>query len=160
MADVTREQLEEKLKKVISEAAESNNLLTVDWEALPLPQQMIQKERLAALQRPIDPPWSDNFSSLRVQDTNVFSPHQPSKKRKSTDRDPGEAGQSSRPPWSNTNNSTAFEDRISRPAKRQHNDVGLKASSKSHVDLKTGNDDSKVVPMALSLHNPSTRTHQ
>ena len=162
MPDVAREQLEEKLKKVISEAAESNTLLTVDWEALPLPQQMIQKERLTTLQNPIDPPWSDNFSSLRVQDTNVSSPYQSSRKRKSLENDLGEADQGSRQPWVNTNNSTAFEDRISRPAKRQHNAIGGKATSKSHVDLENrkrrfeGGSNGFVSPQPFSPDSPMT----
>ena len=137
MPDVARSEMEEKLKKVISEAAESNTLLTVDWDSLPLPQQMIQQERLAALQRPVIPPWSDHFSSLQVQDTNVFSHQKPSKKRKSYEADLGQADHGSRPPWSTTNNSAAFEDRISHPNKRQHNNLVGKASSKLNVDLET-----------------------
>src|SRR5436190_13465552 len=43
--NISREEMEAKLKQVITDAAESDNLTNIDWEALPLPQHMIQNER-------------------------------------------------------------------------------------------------------------------
>ena len=42
---ITKEEMESKLKRVITDAAESGNLNNVNWAELPLPQQMIQEER-------------------------------------------------------------------------------------------------------------------
>ena len=42
---VAREEMEAKLKQIITEAAENDRLFTVDWASLPLPQQFISQER-------------------------------------------------------------------------------------------------------------------
>ena len=42
---IGRSEMEQKLKQTITEANSMNELLTVDWDRLPLPQQMIQEER-------------------------------------------------------------------------------------------------------------------
>ncbi len=44
--------MEAKLKSVITQAAESNNLDSVNWADLPLPQQMLQEERTRSLLTP------------------------------------------------------------------------------------------------------------
>lgn len=47
---VARQELEAKLKSIISEAAENDTLLTIDWDNKPLPQQIITEERNRLLQ--------------------------------------------------------------------------------------------------------------
>ena len=42
---IERVQMEEKLKQTITKANESNQLMTIDWDKLPLPQELIQMER-------------------------------------------------------------------------------------------------------------------
>ncbi|OAL64093.1 hypothetical protein A7C99_4748 [Trichophyton rubrum] len=46
---ISRAEMEARLKQVITGAAETNSLEAIDWASLPLPQQMIQAERNAAL---------------------------------------------------------------------------------------------------------------
>ena len=127
--------MELKLKQVISESAESNTLHHVDWEKLPLPQQMILNERVKAVQIPINPLWGHGLSTLSVQETNHKSTETPSKKRKSMDVEPVEKDHEKPVPWRNTNSRNEFEDRITYPDKRQRNDVPTKGSSKFHNNL-------------------------
>ncbi|EFR05244.1 hypothetical protein MGYG_08256 [Nannizzia gypsea CBS 118893] len=69
---ITRSEMEAKLKQVITGAAETNHLESIDWASLPLPQQMIQTERSAAL------------TSVTNQ-LSFLQPARTSPKRKSTD---------------------------------------------------------------------------
>ncbi|MCJ1253754.1 Leukocyte receptor cluster (LRC) member 8 [Lignoscripta atroalba] len=137
VAGIGREEMETKLKQVISVAAESNTLLTQNWDSLPLPQQMIQDERAKALQTPANMPWRDQFSTLNVQETNGFSNGTFSKKRKSSDLDPGQIEHDNHVPWRDTNNRNVFEDRLSYADKRQRNDLAGKGSSKFQSNLDT-----------------------
>ena len=127
--------MESKLKQVISESAESNTLLSVDWEKLPLPQQMILDERAKARQTSTNPPWGKSLSTLSVKETNNKSIDTPSKKRKSLDSEPEENDHEKPLPWRNTNVRNVFEERISYPDKRQRNVVPIKGSSKFHNNL-------------------------
>lgn len=60
---IGRVEMEEKLKQTITKANEENALATIDWDNLPLPQQMIQNERAAEKakksvgSRQLDKPW-------------------------------------------------------------------------------------------------------
>lgn len=87
--------MEAKLKETISYANDRGHMYTVNWEKMPLPQEMIKEERARAraLQQ------ASNFSALSI------SPTSSSKKRKSTDFGVGAA-----PPWRNGQN--RLEDRI------------------------------------------------
>lgn len=127
--------MEIKLKQIISDSAESNTLLTVAWETLPLPQQMIYNEREKAISPPANLPLGDDLSTLSMQDTNLKSTVTPSKKRKSTDCDPVASDHESNHPWRSTNSRNVFEERISYPDKRQRHDISGKGSSKSHYNL-------------------------
>lgn len=127
--------METKLKQIISEAAESNNLMHIDWESLLLPQQMLRNERASALLSPANAPWSDNFSTLTVKETNGTSNGITSKKRKSSDQASAALEDEAAPPWRTTNSVNVFEDRISYADKRQRNDLTGKGSSKSHNNL-------------------------
>ena len=131
---IGREEMETKLKAVISEAAESNSLSKVDWEALPLPQQMIQSERFKA-QTPINQTWREQFSTLNVHETNGSSNGTLSKKRKSSDPATALTDNDKQPPWRNTNNRNVFEDRLSYADKRQRNELDGQAQSKSQYSL-------------------------
>ena len=135
--DIGREEMEVRLKKVISDAAESNTLLTVDWDNLPLPQQMIQTDRLRISYANMTPTWRDQFSILNVQETNCFSNGSFSKKRKSSDLAHGLVEQELQPPWRTTNGRNALEERVTYADKRQRNDVVGKTPSKSQFSLET-----------------------
>ena len=137
MAGIDREEMETKLKRVISEAAESNTLHTQNWDSLPLPQQMIQNERAKVLQMPVTKPWRDHFSTLDVQDTNESSDGTMSKKRKSSDMVSTPIEQDIQVLRRNTNNRNVFEDRLSYAEKRQRIDVPGKGSSKFQANQDT-----------------------
>lgn len=134
---ISRQEMEVKLKQIISESAERNTLLTVDWASLLLPQQLISKEREIALKISGSLPLGHDISMLTVQDTNSQSIDTSSKKRKSSDQEFTKNSHESNPPWRNTNHSNVFEDRISYPDKRQRQGQGIvgKGSSKSHYNL-------------------------
>ncbi|EER28388.1 hypothetical protein D8B26_004725 [Coccidioides posadasii str. Silveira] len=124
---ITREDMEKKLKQIITEAAESNNLNNVNWEALPLPQEMIRDERNRALtsstrQQPVGFHRSIPAYTERSQ-KEEYSP-----KRKSSEISTVEDNVESIPPWRRKANSrTEFEDRNSFPSptdKRRRTDIG------------------------------------
>lgn len=127
--------MESKLKQVISESAESNTLLGIDWEKLPLPQQLIFNERAKTTQLPVHSSWGNGLSTISVPQTNHKSMDTSSKKRKSLEMEPVASDHEKPLPWRNTNGRNVFEDRISYPDKRQRNDVPTKGSSKSHNNL-------------------------
>ena len=132
---IGRQEMETKLKQVISEAAESDTLSIVDWEALPLPQQMIQTERVKSLQTPLNPTWRDQFSALNVQGTNPLMNEAITKKRKSSDLASLPTDHDIQPPWRNTNSRNVFEDRLPHVDKRQRNDLDGKEPSKFQYSL-------------------------
>jgi len=132
---VNRQEMESKLKKIISDSAENNTLYTVDWTNFPLPQQMILSERTRSAQIDANPPWGDGVAPLSIQETNVKNTDHMSKKRKSSELDSFQNGQEKVPPWRVANNRNAFEDRISHPDKRQRIDGVGKGSSKSQHSL-------------------------
>ena len=129
---MNREEMETKLKQVISDSAESNTLLTVDWANKPLPQHMILNERHQTIYFNQNPPWGNGVAPLSIHDTNTRSTDSPSKKRKSSDLESSQNGHQKVPPWRLANNRNVLEDRITHPDKRQRNDFGGKSSSKSH----------------------------
>ena len=132
---IPRQEMEVRLKKIISNSAESNTLGTIDWVKLPLPQQMILEERARPVLMSVNPPWGKGLEPLTLQETNVKSTDTMSKKRKSSEMETTQRGQEKVPPWQITNPRNVFEDRITYPDKRQRNDVTGKGSSKSHNSL-------------------------
>lgn len=130
---ISRQDMEIKLKEVISNAVESNTLLTVDWANLPLPQHLILNERTAVTEIHQNPPWENAIAPLTLQETNRKTTDTFSKKRKSAEADSHHQSQGKVPPWQlATNTHNVFEDRISHPEKKQRNDVTGKGTSKSH----------------------------
>lgn len=133
LSGISRQEMEIKLKQIISDSAESNTLSIIDWESLLLPQQMIFEEHEKA--KAANLTWAQNLSTLNVQETNLKSPENTSKKRKSSDliKDPN--NMNNNPPWRITNSRNVLGDRISYPDKRQRNDSIGKGLSKSHNHL-------------------------
>lgn len=100
---IKKDEIATKLKTLITEAAESNLLGTIDWATHPLPQEIIQQERAAA-QRANSIAWSSNAS-----------PMSSTKKRKS---EPDlESTETSPPPWRQPKPSGNLADRMSYPEK-------------------------------------------
>jgi hypothetical protein len=106
--DVAKADMEAKLKETISAATDREQLYTIDWDNLPLPQQMIRTERAQAA-----------VSWRPAQDMPiVVNGHQApslgtqSRKRKSQELNAEDDDLASPPPWRNTNNPNGFEGRI------------------------------------------------
>ncbi|PGH06423.1 hypothetical protein GX51_02435 [Blastomyces parvus] len=118
IASVSRMDMEQKLKQVITEAAESGNLHNVDWENLPLPQQMIQNERnkiLTSSVTSLQSSWSAKSQDVRQQKQEKTKEESP-KKRKSSEFSAEDDEAEHIPPWRKTNTRNGFEDRISYPS--------------------------------------------
>lgn len=116
--------MESKLKSVITEAAQSEKLDTIDWDSLPLPQVMVQNERNRVL-------TNENISQWNVSFAVAEGKLAESKKRKSW-----EDG-ASPPPWRQTNSHNPFESRVTYPHtdKRQRMDH-KHSKSKANLELR------------------------
>jgi hypothetical protein len=128
--DVTRPEIEAKLKEVISEAIQSDQLLTIDWDSTPIPQELIRNERAAQSAGSSGPRWV-NGRFISGNDT--------PKKRKSSEVE-GKAEQDiSPPPWRSANKRNVFEDRITvaEPTSKKNHKMqdSLKGLSKSQKAL-------------------------
>ncbi|KAJ5675720.1 hypothetical protein N7462_008617 [Penicillium macrosclerotiorum] len=127
VASVSATEMQEKLRTVITEAAENHRLDKIDWERLPLPQVMIQNERNKILANPIVSNWGAS--------SQPSSPSDASRKRKSTDIHNQQSGKDS-PPWRKTNNNrNRFEDRVTYPSTDKRQRMALDDSSKSKANL-------------------------
>lgn len=146
--------METKLKKVISDSAEQNTLAVLNWDTLPLPQQLIMQERAMEFHKfaPI-PSWGDGLAPLTLQDTNFQSTPSSAKKRKSTEMEHHQNGSGTIPPWRQNATNNVFESRISFADKRQKHDTNGKGSSKS--DHKLAN---RKKRFNYDGHAPSTPT--
>jgi hypothetical protein len=115
LSDVARSDMESKLKQTITEATDKNTLDKIDWDNLPLPQQLIRQEREQA----------------RMNGRNAIN--RTSKKRKSQEL--GGSDEDSTPPWRATNNRNPLEDRMSFDKRPQPTDESNKGTSKAQKNL-------------------------
>jgi SAC3 family protein LENG8/THP3 len=138
---ISREDMEGKLKSVITEAAESNNLHSVDWADLPLPQQMLQEERTRSILTPssIAIPRSPSSPAPFVPGQVSHYKAETLRKRKSSEITENDDAQTEQTPWQHSTSKNGFEDRITfaptPPEKRQRLDNHAKNASKSHTNL-------------------------
>jgi SAC3 family protein LENG8/THP3 len=139
---ISREDMEAKLKSAITQAAESNNLHSVNWAELPLPQQMLQEERTRSILTPssvITPRPPPQTPAPFIPDQISHSKSETLRKRKSSELTDKDDNQSDQPPWRRSTTKNGFEDRISfaptPPDKRQRLDNHAKISSKSNAHL-------------------------
>lgn len=130
----TRQEMELKLRAVISEAVENGTLHSTDWDKKSLPQQLIKTERssIRALTGSIvTSSWRDRITpSNPLGDTNPSSKDAITRKRKSPDLSTGLSNNT--PPW-RISSSAAFESRISYADKRPRGES--KSSSKFGLGL-------------------------
>ncbi|KAL8703963.1 MAG: hypothetical protein Q9201_002864 [Fulgogasparrea decipioides] len=134
LPNISRQEMEIKLKQVISQSVEADTLMTVNWDILPLPQAMIQTEKGGGNHAHILPsPFMPNSNlTLTVHETNDAK----SKKRKSSDLEISDELSNQTPPWKRNDSRSAFESRISYPEKRARNEAGSDhVSSKSNQVL-------------------------
>ncbi|KAJ9136465.1 GANP domain-containing protein [Pleurostoma richardsiae] len=115
---VTRPEMEAKLKETISRANDTGVMYSINWDSMPLPQQMIKEERAKAL--------ASQPAVERAYHPASTNP----KKRKSSDLTTDDK-HSTTAPWHSSNNSrNSLEDRITYPSpdKRQAMDDNLSKS--------------------------------
>jgi hypothetical protein len=108
--DILRADMEAKLKHTISEATDNGTLHSLNWDSLPLPQEMIRTERAAAQALA----WQQKSVEMQL-DGNGYAANQNliSKKRKSQElAGASDEGSTTTPPWRTTNNQIGFEDRV------------------------------------------------
>ena len=130
--NVGRVEIEIKLKQVITEAAENGTLDQIDWQSLPLPQQLVVQDRAKNASQQVIREWENEISFLNVQETDTNSNGSIAKKRKIAHPASFEPPTGSQPPWRQTNQRNVFEDRVSFADKRQRKDFGENFNSKSH----------------------------
>ncbi|KAH0836983.1 hypothetical protein AYO21_01714 [Fonsecaea monophora] len=136
--DVSKEQIETKLKEIITDATQSGKLDTINWKELPLPQQMIRDERSRALLAPISPPSYVPPVPVQTASTTPYHP-QPDvpRKRKSTELSADGEISTSQPPW-RTNGRTpgSLADRVSfNPSEKRPKLDMNKSVSKTQASL-------------------------
>ncbi|KAK4939989.1 hypothetical protein LTR10_019841 [Elasticomyces elasticus] len=112
---ITKEQIEAKLKDIITEATQSGRLYTINWKELPLPHQMIQDERTRSLLAPM--PHLSYIPAAPTPDPSAFS-YQPGpdvpRKRKSMELETNVEVAGPLPPWrTNGMSSGSLADRVS-----------------------------------------------
>lgn len=137
LVGVSKEDMEMRLKEVITDAAKRNMLYTYQWDTMPLPQQMIAEERkrsalgLQNLPPNSVPPPPPQLSLPFV--AGGFPPIPPGadhlRKRKSSEFEADNKDDQLNPPW-RSKKGGALEDRIE---KRQRLDTG--SMSKSNHEL-------------------------
>ncbi|KAI4094634.1 MAG: hypothetical protein LQ344_002105 [Seirophora lacunosa] len=136
LPDVKLQEMEVKLKQVISKAVETGTLAVVDWDNLPLPQMMIREEHAQAhcARLSSSPIQSNAFPTTTLHGANESK----SKKRKSSETGPVDDASGRAPPWSQTNSRNAFESRISYPDKRPRNEVAQESGSSKSFQILDG----------------------
>lgn len=122
VASVSIPEMQNKLREIITSAAESRKLHSIDWERLPLPQVQIQNERNKILANPSVSSWASQ----------QHSPGEISRKRKSIEVPQAEPDS---PPWRKANTRNRFEDRITHPSTEKRPRMTLDESSKSKANL-------------------------
>jgi hypothetical protein len=121
--DISRPDMEAKLKQTITEATDNNTLGTLDWDSLPLPQQMIRQERAQAAQS-----WQQQSVDPRMG--GMVSTN--SKKRKSQEMVSNDEDSNATPPWRANNR---IEDRITYGHQQSFKETSPKNTSKSQKNL-------------------------
>lgn len=113
IADIPRPEMELRLKQTISAATDSNSLYSIDWDNLPLPQEMIRQERAQNAAA-----WRQESVNMYMGGSNLASPVDVTSRKRKSQEMAGDEEPSSNPPWRATNNTNGFEDRVTfQPAK-------------------------------------------
>ena len=129
--EVSREEMEIKLKQIIAQSVQNNSLRTIDWATALLPQQVILQDRKAPSIRAANIPWKNSVAPLMMNATNDKAPESLPRKRKSGEMGPSEIQMEKVPPWQMGTQHKVLEDRITYPDKRQRIDDKPKSMSKS-----------------------------
>lgn len=163
---IAREEMEAKLKSVITQAAESNNLNSVNWAELPLPQQMLQEERTRSILA--QPPTVNLRPSshptptmpTQTSDSKPKSKPETSGKRKSTDLAEKDDDRYDHVPWRQNPSTNGFEDRISFaptiPDKRPRLETKKNSKSPNNLDHRKRRFDKSQSGLQSPLNNRSS----
>lgn len=132
--DVSRAEMQEKLKSVITAMAESGRLETIDWKTFPLPQQIVAEERSQAVYASLSHP---SASSPSTKSIHSFSEASSTRKRKSNDL-ADEVQDQSNPPWrKNSKPPGGLADRVTfAPLDKRQKMEDPKATSKSNLEAR------------------------
>lgn len=133
IAGIERAEMEDMLKKTITEASDTDSLYSRDWDNYPLPQQLIQQERLKAAAA-----WQQESLNFQLASASFSNS---TKKRKSIEGS-SDDNLTATPPW-RANNRTGNDDRANlTPSKRfdkrqqpLQDDVSYKGTSKFQKNL-------------------------
>jgi hypothetical protein len=108
IAGIGNDDMQAKLKKTLSTAAESGQLDAIDWATLPLPQQLIQQERAMA-----------SWNSQAYNENSWISLEQPDSGSKKRKYGVDATENAHTPPWEKDNSANGFGDRITYANKAQ-----------------------------------------
>lgn len=113
--------MQEKLKVLITQAAESGQLHDIDWSTYPLPQHLIMQDRdQAALYGTQNATLTNINAPAPLGSDGAYSPGMNGRKRKSPDTEMTETeARSSTPPWKKKTGKNGLEDRITGKSKKQ-----------------------------------------
>ncbi|OCT51088.1 SAC3/GANP family protein [Cladophialophora carrionii] len=139
MRTVSKEQIEAKLKEIITDATQSGNLDRINWKELPLPQQMILEERNRALLAPITPPPFVSPVAVPAPTTSYHTQPDVQRKRKSTELSAEGDASAPPPPWkSNGQQAGSLADRVSFNPKEKRPKLDMSTSvSKAGASLES-----------------------
>ena len=154
-----------KLKETISHANENNVMYTIDWDAMPLPQEIIRKERAQALftaaaivqqAAAASTPTAYYGAPSTRSNENSYKIDMPvnSKKRKSNEfqDEDGNNGATAAPPW--RKNAGPLSDRLQRPEKEKA-ERPAKLSKKEKKELKAANSLNSLSTASISASTES-----
>jgi SAC3 family protein LENG8/THP3 len=136
---IEREDVEVKLKSVITAAKQNGTIDSIDWSVMPLPQQMLLEERKRSVLAPPPPIPSWLPGSVLAQPPQTHTPPQETLRKRKSSELTGDDNASSTPPW-RQRNGNAFEDRVtfaSNHEKRQKKDHIGNHTSKFGADLES-----------------------
>ncbi|KAK6383833.1 hypothetical protein LTS17_003125 [Exophiala oligosperma] len=137
---VTKEQIEVRLKDIITEATQSGKLDSINWKELPLPQQMIHDERTRALFAPVPPPHYVPPIPAPESSNTAWQPRTDvPRKRKSQELTDDVASNTPTPPWRmNAQPSGSFADRVSFATSEKRPKLDMSSSvSKTSASLES-----------------------
>jgi SAC3 family protein LENG8/THP3 len=138
MLDISKEQIEVKLKEIITDATQSGRLDNINWKEMPLPQHMILEARNRGLLASINPPPSNSPVQVFPATTSFHTQPEISRKRKSTELLTAPESAPTQPPWRmNGQAPPSLADRVSNPKdKRPKLDMSTSVS-KTNASLES-----------------------
>lgn len=112
-------EMQDKLKLVITNAAETGQMQFIDWSTYPLPQDLIHEEReRSALHSGANGNMTNIYSLNPTAMDGAGSPDQTSRKRKSPDSE-AEPQEAPTPPWRQKASKNPLQDRITGKSKKE-----------------------------------------